>query len=137
VQEQDSGTRSRAGTVTETPDSTFDTQDESAANAGGVTETVDKAKEKAMDTADQAKDKAAEGMDSAAEMVREKLGAKSGVTGTAGTKLAEGMEKTAGYLKEHDTQDMMNDLDTFVREHPTQALIGAVAIGFVLGRMLR
>jgi ElaB/YqjD/DUF883 family membrane-anchored ribosome-binding protein len=95
------------------------------------------AKEKAIDTADKAVDKTAEGMESAADTVREKLGSSSGVTGTAATKLADGMEKTSGYLREHDTQEIMEDVDRYIREHPTQAIIGAVAVGFVIGRMLR
>ena len=47
------------------------------------------------------------------------------------------MESTATYLREHDTQTMLNDIEAYVRGHPTQAVIGAVAVGFVLGRMLR
>ena len=45
----------------------------------------------------------------------------------AGTTVADGMEKTAQYLREHDTQQMVNDVEQFVREHPTQAVVGAVA----------
>jgi ElaB/YqjD/DUF883 family membrane-anchored ribosome-binding protein len=93
-------------------------------------------KDKAMDTADQALDKAAGGMESAADTLREKVG-DSGVTGAAGTRLADGMEKTAGYLRDHNTQEILEDLDRYVKEHPTQALIGAVAVGFVIGRMFR
>lgn len=90
-----------------------------------------------MQGADQARESAAEGMETAAEKIRERASGSEGVQGKAGTKLAEGMEKTAGYLREHDTQEIMGDLERFVREHPTQSVLAAVALGFVIGRMMR
>jgi ElaB/YqjD/DUF883 family membrane-anchored ribosome-binding protein len=32
---------------------------------------------------------------------------------------------------------MMNDVGGYVRSHPTQALVGAVVLGFVTGRLIR
>jgi hypothetical protein len=47
------------------------------------------------------------------------------------------MDTAATYLKEHSTSDMLNDLEHFAKEHPGQALAGAVITGFVVGRILR
>ena len=47
------------------------------------------------------------------------------------------MEKTATYLRENDTETMLSDFEKYIREHPTQAVISAVAVGFVVGRILR
>jgi ElaB/YqjD/DUF883 family membrane-anchored ribosome-binding protein len=132
---QDKPTQGRGQTAT----------DEATNRIGGAVDeasettdsTMQQARDKAMDTADQAKDKTAEGMASAAETIRDKVGSTGGVAGTAGTRLADGMEKTAEYLREHDTQELMSDLDQYIKDHPTQAIIGAVAIGFIIGRMLR
>jgi ElaB/YqjD/DUF883 family membrane-anchored ribosome-binding protein len=86
---------------------------------------------------DEGKDKAAGSMESAAEKIREQAENTNGVQAKAGVKVAEGMEKTAGYLKEHDTTEMIDDLEHYVREHPVQALAGAVVGGFLVGRILR
>jgi ElaB/YqjD/DUF883 family membrane-anchored ribosome-binding protein len=47
------------------------------------------------------------------------------------------MESAAGYLKEHSTTEMWEDLEHYAKEHPGQALAGAVVTGFLLGRILR
>jgi ElaB/YqjD/DUF883 family membrane-anchored ribosome-binding protein len=52
-------------------------------------------------------------------------------------KAAMGMERTAGYLREHSTGDMTADIETYVREHPMQGVAAAVLAGFVIGRVLR
>jgi ElaB/YqjD/DUF883 family membrane-anchored ribosome-binding protein len=41
------------------------------------------------------------------------------------------------YLREHDTQEMLADLRAYVKAHPTQALIGAAAFGFLAAALLR
>jgi ElaB/YqjD/DUF883 family membrane-anchored ribosome-binding protein len=93
--------------------------------------------EKAQEQAEQAKDQAAGGMERAAGMIRDRSTSMDGTTGEAGTKVAAGMESAATYLKEHNTTEMWNDLELYAKEHPGQALAGAVVTGFVLGRILR
>jgi ElaB/YqjD/DUF883 family membrane-anchored ribosome-binding protein len=100
----------------------------------------DKASElgqKAQQQADIGKDKAAGGMESAADKIREQAGKSDGMTAQTGTKVADGMEKTAGYLREHDTTEMLDDVEKYVKDHPMQAVAGAVIGGFVIGRILR
>jgi ElaB/YqjD/DUF883 family membrane-anchored ribosome-binding protein len=55
----------------------------------------------------------------------------------AGVKVADTMESAAGYLREHNTEDMVGDLEKYVKAHPTTALAGAVVAGFFIGRILR
>jgi ElaB/YqjD/DUF883 family membrane-anchored ribosome-binding protein len=93
--------------------------------------------DKAQEQAEKAKDQAAGGMEQAAGMIRDRASSMDGTPGEAGTKVAEGMETAATYLKEHNTTEMWNDLEHFAKEHPGQALAGAVVTGFVLGRILR
>ena len=54
-----------------------------------------------------------------------------------GKKAVDQFNATAGYLREHDVKEMANDLNSWVKSHPTQALIGAAALGFVAAAMLR
>jgi ElaB/YqjD/DUF883 family membrane-anchored ribosome-binding protein len=56
---------------------------------------------------------------------------------TAGEAAASTMEKTATYVREHSTNEMLNDVETYVKEHPAQSVAGAVVAGFLLGRILR
>ncbi len=93
--------------------------------------------DKAQQTADEGMNKAAEGMESAADKLRERAEHSDGMTAEAGTKVADTMEKTAGYLRENDTTAILDDVETYVREHPMQALAGAIIGGFVIGRVLR
>lgn len=100
-------------------------------------EAIGTAREKAIEGAEKAREGAAEGMETAAEKIRERTADSDGIQGKAGVKLAEGMKKTAGYLREHDTPEIMGDVERYVRDHPTQSVLAAVALGFVLGRMMR
>lgn len=92
---------------------------------------------KAQEGADVGLDKAADGMQRAADQMRDRLATGDGVQAQVGTKVADTMERTAGYLREHDTTELWGDVETFVREHPMQAAVGALAAGFVLGRIVR
>lgn len=83
------------------------------------------------------KDQAAEGMERAAEMVRERTAGMGGMTAEAGTKAAETMERASGYLRQRGAGEVWDDIERYAREHPTQALAGALIAGFLIGRMLR
>jgi ElaB/YqjD/DUF883 family membrane-anchored ribosome-binding protein len=93
--------------------------------------------EKAQARADEGLDKAAGGLEQNAERLREKAQERGGIAADAGTRVADGMEKTAGYLREHDTAEILDDVERYVRDHPVQAVAGAVIGGFVIGRLLR
>jgi hypothetical protein len=100
-------------------------------------EQAEAVRDKAMEQADAAKDEAADRLQSGARSLRERAEGAGGTTGQAGVKVADTMERTAGYLREHDTADMWNDFEQLVRDHPRQALVGALVAGFVLGRIVR
>jgi ElaB/YqjD/DUF883 family membrane-anchored ribosome-binding protein len=50
---------------------------------------------------------------------------------------ADKVEATAEYVREHDVQDMMADVENFVRKHPGQSLVAAAAVGFLLGKAFK
>jgi ElaB/YqjD/DUF883 family membrane-anchored ribosome-binding protein len=93
-------------------------------------------RDQAIDQADAGLDKAAEGMQSAADTVRQRAQERGGMTADAGAKVADTMERSADYLREHDTQEVFDDLERYVRQHPMQAVAGAIVGGFILGRLL-
>ena len=51
--------------------------------------------------------------------------------------IADGMECTATYLREHDFSKMGADLMKVCRKYPTQSVVAALALGFLVGRSAR
>jgi YHS domain-containing protein len=86
---------------------------------------------------DTAKDNAAGGMDKAADALREYGANGAGITGQAGTNVAKTLDRTAGYLRARSTAEMWDEVEHYVREHPTQALVEAVLAGFFIAKVLR
>jgi hypothetical protein len=50
---------------------------------------------------------------------------------------AEGLHNTAGYLRRKDARAIALDVKDTVRRHPTQALLGALVAGFLVGRTIK
>jgi len=93
--------------------------------------------EKLEHRADAQKDRAADRLERAAGTLRERAHAPGVVPERAGERVAERIDRTADYLREHSSGEIGGDVARYVREHPVQALTGAVVAGFVLGRILR
>ena len=47
------------------------------------------------------------------------------------------LSATADYVRDNTMRDAMADLKSYVKAHPTQALVGAVVVGFMAGRLLQ
>jgi len=111
-----------------------------------VSETADKAKDKAQEVGrnvqakiDRSRVPAAQTLQSAASALHEKADGLPGGETVAGVvhKTADTMQATAEYVRKHDMQDMMSDVEVFVRKHPAQSLLAAAAVGFLIGRNVR
>jgi ElaB/YqjD/DUF883 family membrane-anchored ribosome-binding protein len=105
---------------------------------------TDEAREKGAELAGQAegrleegKAKAADAMSSAADTIRERTGGGDGIAAQASEKLATGLEKVADYTEDRSASEIWNDLEVYVKQHPAQALAGAVFAGILLGKILR
>lgn len=88
------------------------------------------------DQAESGKDRAASGLEKAATEMRGRLD-DGGVQAQVGTRLADGMESTAGYLRDHEAAEIWSDLESFVKEHPVQAAVTAAVAGFLVARLVR
>jgi hypothetical protein len=82
--------------------------------------------------AEQVQATAADSLDSAANAVHSG-GAR---VARAAHRAADSLSSGAQYVREHDARHMMEDLREVVRNNPGPALLGAVALGFVVGRAL-
>ena len=97
-------------------------RDKATQFSGAVSQTVDKQRENAARGLDRAASGLQEGMGSASKMAHG---------------MADGMKSTASYLRTHTFSDMTDDVISVCRKHPAQALISAVILGFVAGRLIR
>jgi len=111
-----------------------------------ATQAMDTAREKAGQVAEQVStktdagiDKAAMGLDRAADMLREKtqgMGEQGGVQAVA-TQAADRLDSAAQYLQGRDTDQLIADLEALVRRRPTESLLVAFGVGFLLSKALR
>jgi ElaB/YqjD/DUF883 family membrane-anchored ribosome-binding protein len=79
-----------------------------------------------------------------AETMSEKMGqardtAAGGLSRAATTthSVADGMESTASYLRQHDFNQITKDAMDFCRRYPVQMVVTAMAVGFLIGRSRR
>jgi len=91
---------------------------------------------KAQDGVEAGKEKLADGIGSAADTMRERMDG-DGAVAKAGTMAADSLEKTASYLRDHESGELWADVQEYVKQHPASALVGALAAGFVLSRIVR
>jgi len=92
---------------------------------------------RASQKADQVRTAAAGRLDSAASAVHERADNLLGprVAGAAHG-AADALQSSADYLREHDLGQMADDVRDLVRNNPGVALLGAAALGFLVGRAL-
>ena len=86
---------------------------------------------------DEKQDAVARGIDSAAASLHAKAESLPGgekIVRAAHT-AAEAMEKTAGYLRDQDINDMLADVRQVIKRNPGATLLTAAAVGFLLARV--
>ena len=111
-----------------------------------VSDTTSKMKEKvgriaetASKTLDEQRQNAADTLGRAASAVHDNADRLPGGPKVANLthSVADGMESTASYLRRHDLSGMGKDLMDVCRRYPTQSVIAALAVGFLIGRSRR
>ena len=90
----------------------------------------------AADKIDGNRDAAAGGLETAALKIHGSADSLPGgrtVTGVA-HKTADTLNSTADYIRRHDMDSMIQDLQRVVKNNPGPALLGAAVLGFLVGR---
>ena len=100
--------------------------------AGTLKSKVQDVGARAAQRADQARVGAAAGLESVASSLHEKGERVANAAHSAADAVAYGAE----YLRDNDVQTMMGDLMEVIRRNPGPSLLGAAALGFILGRAL-
>ncbi len=120
---------------------TFTDPESLSANGEGGPEATSRASEigrKVASAIDDRRETVASGIDSAASSLHAKAESLPGGEKIvrAAHSAAEAMEKTAGYLRDQDLNDMLSDVQQVVKKHPGATLLTAAAVGFLLARVL-
>ena len=104
--------------------------------AGQVKEKVAVLGRSAADKVDENRDAAASGLQKAASALHDKAESLPGgekITSIAHA-AADRMSSTADYVRDHDVDGMMKDVESLVKNNPGRSLLAAAVIGFLLGR---
>jgi ElaB/YqjD/DUF883 family membrane-anchored ribosome-binding protein len=86
------------------------------------------------DTADQARANAAAGLSNAADAIDDQADEAATRTRRAAHRTANALSSGADYIRDNSARDMMDDAIDVAKNNPGIALLGAVAIGFLVGR---
>jgi ElaB/YqjD/DUF883 family membrane-anchored ribosome-binding protein len=98
-----------------------------------VRDIKDQAREFATDMSEDVSDAASRVKDTAAEYGRKAKDTASEYT----RKAADQLNAATEYFRGHEMQEIAEDAKAWVRQHPTQAIIGAAAFGFLAAALLR
>jgi ElaB/YqjD/DUF883 family membrane-anchored ribosome-binding protein len=116
-----------------------------AATGDALSERAADAKSKLSDFArttagavDDNRSAAADGLDTAASTLRAKAGVLPGGESVSGMAhaAADRLSTTANYVREHDVNRMMTDVEGLVTRNPGPSLLVAAAFGFLVGRAM-
>jgi hypothetical protein len=89
---------------------------------------------KAADVADQGRSAAAAGLSAAAGAVNDTAEEGANRVKRAAQRTATALSSGADYIRDNSVQDMISDALDVVKNNPGAALLGAVAVGFLIGR---
>jgi ElaB/YqjD/DUF883 family membrane-anchored ribosome-binding protein len=108
-----------------------------------TTEAIDTAKQKTAEVTSAAADKANDAMTSAgdqmsnlAQTVREKAPVE-GRAGEIATNAADALDRGGRYLQQADPTMVRSDLERVIREHPIEAMLVGLGVGYLLARSMR
>lgn len=127
---------SSGGTGTSTSDQMNKAADQAQEKLGLAKEKAGELRGQATDKADQGLDQAAGGLSKAADMVRQQADG-SGPVPSQASMVADRLEQASSYFEGKDTNEIISDLETFIRSKPVESVVGAVAIGFILAKIVR
>ncbi len=123
-----------------------DTTANDRSNVGGtLSETASQVKDKvsdigrkAADTVDDNRASAASGLEKAASALHENAERLPGGerVGDLARATADRLSSTADYVRSHDMNRMMSDVESLVRKNPGPALAAAAFVGFLVGRAM-
>jgi len=134
VQELKSKAEETAGSVADRARETASTVGDKAREmASGIGNRVSEAASSVGHKADEAASSVGSDMKSLAGTMRQKL-PHEGMVGSAGSAVADTLERGGRYLQNEDLSGMAGDLTNLVRRNPIPSLLIAFGVGFLIAR---
>ncbi|HEX5498511.1 MAG TPA: hypothetical protein VFX03_04755, partial [Thermomicrobiales bacterium] len=102
-----------------------------------VKEQLASATTRASEIAGKGVDSAASGLNKAADKLRDMSSSEGtqGKASTAAVKAADTLDSASRFLQHADTGTWVDDVQSIVRQHPTQSLLVAAGAGFLLSKL--
>jgi ElaB/YqjD/DUF883 family membrane-anchored ribosome-binding protein len=101
-----------------------------------VKQLTEKARERALEQVEGQRERIASRVEQAASNLKQHAEDGENLRYGAERRVALGLENAAGYLHQHQTNEVAGDVVGFVRQHPMRSLIMAGIIGYLLGKLL-
>lgn len=116
------------------------TRDEAASVADKIRDKGSELGRKAVRSIDDRRVSVAEGLEGAARGLHNKADSIAGGgerVSKATHEVADKVENASRYIRDKDAKDMLADVESLVRAHPTRSLLAVLAVGYLAGRALR
>ena len=112
-------------------------QEKATEKASELQEKASEVGTKLHESAEAGIDRAADGLEKAAVQLRSRAEDGGGVQEKVGVRVADGLDKTSQYLRDHEAQEIWTDVEQFVKDHPMQAAVGALVAGYVVAKVMK
>jgi ElaB/YqjD/DUF883 family membrane-anchored ribosome-binding protein len=116
------------------------TLDDAASVGGKIREKSNELGRRAVRSIDDRRVGVADGLEGAARGLHNKADAIAGSgerVSRATHEVADKVESASHYVRDKDAKEMLADVESMVRAHPTRSLLAVLAVGFLAGRALR
>ena len=116
------------------------TRDEASNVAEKIRDKGSELGRKAVRSIDDRRVGVAEGLEGAARGLHNKADSIAGGgerVSKATHEVADKVEDASRYIRDKDAKDMLADVESMVRAHPTRSLLAVLAVGYLAGRALR
>jgi ElaB/YqjD/DUF883 family membrane-anchored ribosome-binding protein len=69
-------------------------------------------------------------------MLRQRGEQTGGTVGAAATTAADTLESASSYVRSRDRDQMVQDIESFIRERPVESILIAAGAGFILAKIM-
>jgi ElaB/YqjD/DUF883 family membrane-anchored ribosome-binding protein len=112
----------------------FQFPENAADRAADLKDAAVDASRRTVDAIDASRDAVASRIESAGNVVHDQATRLSGASQEWGRVTAQTMDRTAQYIRQRSVRQMLSDVETLVKNNPIPSVVGAIVMGFIVGR---
>jgi ElaB/YqjD/DUF883 family membrane-anchored ribosome-binding protein len=111
--------------------------DDPANRVAELKDSVADASRRAVGAIDSTRGAAASRLESVGDAVRGQADRLTGAAQEWSHSTAQTLDRTAQYVRQRSVRQMLSDVETLVKNNPIPSVVGAVVMGFIVGRAVR